>query len=244
MEDQVPTSLPTSDAKDGTDFHSVFARMKEAVGASTDAELGAALGLKQQTVSAAKSKKQIPPAWITKIASEHGISADWLLFGESPMRRSVPGPGNVGFPMQVNQPCDPELVLVPKVKARLSAGTGSLETNSEIMGRFAFRSSWIRSKGNPESMVLMDVTGDSMSPTIEEGDATLIDQSQTDIYIGKIYAIGIDNEVFVKYVDRVPGKFILRSANKDYAPIPVDLTDESCNVRIIGRVVWWCREAR
>ncbi|EMG37336.1 putative transcriptional regulator [Desulfocurvibacter africanus PCS] len=168
-------------------------------------------------------------------------TTDWLLRG---VRGARPQPDGAKLLDQVGQPCGLGLVLVPKVKARISAGTGSLETNSEIKGRFAFRSDWIRSKGNPEAMVLMDVTGDSMSPVIEETDTTLIDLSQTDIYVGKIYAIGIDSEVFVKYVDRVPGKFILRSANKNYEPIAVNLSGESSNVRIIGRVVWWCREAR
>ncbi len=134
--------------------------------------------------------------------------------------------------------------MVPKVEARLSAGTGSLETSAEITGRFAFRSKWIRARGNPQEMVLMDIYGDSMEPEIKAGDTALIDQSQTDVHVGRIYAIGIDSEVFIKYVDRIPGKYILRSANKNYEPIPVDLNEESCNVRIIGRVVWWCREAR
>ncbi|MEG6550179.1 helix-turn-helix transcriptional regulator [Desulfocurvibacter africanus] len=230
---EASTELPSFDA--------VWSRLRKLAGFKRQADLAEALKITGSSVSGAKQRGFFPLEWAYKLALTHQISLDFILKGVGEPEAAT---GIVGFPMQITQPCDPELVLVPKVKARLSAGTGSLETNAEIMGRFAFRSSWIRSKGNPESMVLMDVTGDSMSPTIEEGDATLIDQSQTDIYIGKIYAIGIDSEVFVKYVDRVPGKFILRSANKDYAPIPVDLTDESCNVRIIGRVVWWCREAR
>jgi len=134
--------------------------------------------------------------------------------------------------------------MVPKVVARLSAGTGSLETSAEVKTRYAFRREWITAKGQPAKMVLMDVTGDSMQPDIWEGDVVLIDQAQTDILAGKIYAVGIDEEVLIKYIDKVPGKYILRSANKDYNPIEIDLRDESLNVRIIGRVVWWCREAR
>jgi len=229
---QVSTAQPT--------FEDVWRRIQLATNLKTQRDLALALKISSPSVSDAKGRGTFPLEWAFKLSRIFELSLDYLLGG-----------GEVGAPpvkadalRRETCLCDPEIILVPKVKARLSAGTGSLETNAEIKGRFGFRSNWIRSKGNPASMVLMDVSGDSMSPAIEEGDTALIDQSQTDVYVGKIYAIGIDNEVFIKYVDRVPGKFILRSANKDYAPIPVDLDDESCSVRIIGRVVWWCREAR
>ncbi len=81
-----------------------------------------------------------------------------------------------------------------------------------------------------------------MDPVIKDKDIVLVDQGQTDIITGNIYAIGIDDEVLIKHVDKVPGHYVLRSANKDYAPINVDLNDESLNVRIIGRVLWMGRE--
>ncbi|MCF8029670.1 MAG: phage repressor protein, partial [Desulfohalobiaceae bacterium] len=104
---------------------------------------------------------------------------------------------------------------------------------------------WIKQKGDPSRMILMDVSGDSMSPEIKDGDTVLIDQSQTDIYIGKIYAVSIGQEITVKYVERVPEKIILRSANRGWHDIEVDIRgDLGESVSIIGRVIWWCREAR
>lgn len=171
-----------------------------------------------------------------------GVSIDWLLLGTETIPR---GEGlSTTKPAGIAKECDTDLVLVPKVRARLSAGGGSLETNAEVKGRYAFKAEWIRSKGKPGQMVLMDVAGDSMEPDIRDKDVVLIDQSQADVIAGAIFAVGIDEEVLVKYVDKEPGKYILRSANERYRPIEIDLRDESQNVRIIGRVVWWCREAR
>lgn len=136
------------------------------------------------------------------------------------------------------------LVLVPKVKARLCAGNGSLETEGDIKGFYAFREDWIHTKGSPASMVLMDVYGDSMEPDIWSGDTVLIDESQTDIRAGAIYAVGMDEEVVVKFVDKRPGQLLFRSSNERYDPIVLDLAHSHDNVRIIGRVIWWCREAR
>lgn len=139
-----------------------------------------------------------------------------------------------------------QTIYVPKVEARLSAGTGSLEVSGNIKGYFGFRSDWLRRKGCPSQMILMVVTGDSMRPTLENGDMALISLAQTEVISGGIYAVGLEDSVVVKRLERLPGKLVLVSDNRSaYAPRELDMTDESVNssVRIIGRVLWWCREA-
>lgn len=133
--------------------------------------------------------------------------------------------------------------LVPKVMARLAAGTGSLETEGKVIGYYAFKLDFLRRKGRPKEMVLMEVAGDSMEPDVWNGDTVLIDESQREIIAGAMFAVGIENEVFVKYLLRVPGKLILQSRNERYAPIEVDMNGDIVGtVRVIGRVVWSCRE--
>lgn len=133
--------------------------------------------------------------------------------------------------------------LVPKVMARLAAGTGSLETEGKVVGYYAFKLDFLKRKGRPKKMVLMDVAGDSMEPDVWNGDTVLIDESQREIIAGAMFAVGIENEVFVKYLLRVPGKLVLQSRNERYAPIEVDMNgDLAGTVRVIGRVVWSCRE--
>ena len=133
--------------------------------------------------------------------------------------------------------------LIPKVQARLSAGTGSLETEGKVIGYYAFKTDFLRRKGHAGEMVLMDVAGDSMEPEILNGDTVLIDESQNSIIAGGLFAVGIEQEVFVKYLYRIPGKLILKSKNPEYEPIKVDMDgDVADTVRIVGRVVWSCRE--
>jgi phage repressor protein C with HTH and peptisase S24 domain len=49
--------------------------------------------------------------------------------------------------------------------------------------------------------------------------------------------------VYLKVVDAVPGKLILKSYNEAYAPLEIDTRgDLADGVRIIGRVVWIRRE--
>jgi len=168
-----------------------------------------------------------------------GCSIDWLLLGADPgISESREGEA-------LYRANEPEMVMIPRVLARLNAGGGSLETSGGVEGRHGFRYDWIRQKGKPSQMVLMDVSGDSMSPEIKDGDTVLIDRGQTNIYIGKIYAVSIGQEITVKYVERVPDKVILRSANRAWNDIEVDIRgDLGESVKILGRVIWWCREAR
>jgi len=167
-------------------------------------------------------------------------STDWLLVGDEP--------GICDYSTTQDAcycPKESELTMIPKVLARLNAGGGSLETNKNMKGMYGFRKDWIDKKGNPSRMILMDVSGDSMSPEIQDGDTVLVDQSQTDIFIGKIYAVSIGQEITVKYVERAPDKIILHSANRLWDDIDVDIRgDLGESVHIIGRVLWWCRESR
>ena len=227
----------------GANFDATYRRLLQGASAANDSELARALGITPQSVKGSKDKSKIPSSWITKISKENEVSADWLLYGVGAMKRGAAGAA-AGQVVPDDEAMAAGLVLVPKVKARLSAGGGSFETNGGVSGLFAFRAQWIRSKGKAGQMVLMEVAGDSMEPVICDNDTVLIDQSQTEVLSGKVYAVGIDETVVIKRVDVAPGKLLLKSENKDYEPIEVPVGEDAGSVRIIGRVVWWCREAR
>ncbi len=244
----------------------VFDRLLEGAGLQRDAQLAGLLGVTPQAVSQARRKRKVPENWLTRVAMQCGVSLDWLLFGTGTPKvsaseeKQVPsvsaaekgrGTRHEGMtrpslvvPTQQDMP-DIDLLCVPLVSASLSAGVGSLETDGEILDFFAFRSDWLCRKGNPDRMVLMKVYGDSMEPEIRHGDMVLIDQSRQQIYPHTIYAVGVNEEIYIKQVETLPGhRMILRSLNERYEPITVDLRgDMAESVRIIGKVIWWCREA-
>ena len=122
-------------------------------------------------------------------------------------------------------------------------GGGSFEVGSEIQGYYAFQQEWLRIKGKPNRMVLMDIFGNSMEPELKDGDTVLIDESQKDIIAGALYAVGVDDTIMVKRVEKHPNKLVLRSDNQNYAPIYLQ-GNESNSIRIIGKVIWSGREFR
>lgn len=82
-----------------------------------------------------------------------------------------------------------------------------------------------------------------MEPELKDGDTVLIDTSQKEILAGSIYAVGIDDTIMVKRIEKHPGKLILMSDNKDYETIYLSLS-EMDSVRIIGKIVWISRDVR
>ncbi len=138
----------------------------------------------------------------------------------------------------------PELVYVQRVKARPSAGSGSLETDAEHAGYYSFHSSFIaRKRGTADSMKIFEVSGDSMSPTLDDGDLIMINMKEADVRTGHIYLLRIEEELLVKRLETRPGGVLLiRSDNPDYETITVNRHDENLDMQIFGRMVWSCRE--
>lgn len=221
-------------------FDAIMGRLLTASNSKNDSELARALGITPQSVNGARKRGEVPPAWIQFYAEKSGVCSDWLFFGRGPMRRD-------DMPQASQQkavgPCDVDLILIPMVEARLSAGQGSLQTDGNSERSYAFRSDFLHRKGNPDNMVLMRVSGDSMQPEILNDDVVLLDQSKTDILPGRIYAVRFEEAIYLKRVDMLPGKVILKSANPAYPPLELDIRDQQRDAfRVIGQVLWSGRE--
>jgi len=208
-------------------FELFFQRVSETTGIDSQSKLASTLGVNRSAITQAKKNNSIPDKWILHLSRVFGLHPDWIErgVGEKFLKR------------------DDEIMFdrIPKVKARLSAGGGSFEVGDQIEGFYSFQKDWLRRKGNPVNMVLMDIFGNSMEPELKDGDTVLIDQSQKDIMAGAVYAVGIDDTVMVKRVEKQPNILVLRSDNQSYSPIHLK-GDEMDNVRIIGKVIWICRE--
>ena len=210
-------------------FESFLQRVFRTTDITTQTELAAVLQINRSAITQARKKDTVPARWILQLFRTFGLNPIWLESGS-------------GEPYLKPSPAEAaEFKHIPKVKARLSAGGGSFEIGSEIEGYYAFRNEWLRTKGNPERMVLMDIFGNSMEPELKDGDAVLIDESQKDIIAGAIFAVGVEDTILVKRIEKHPSKLVLRSDNKDYAPIFLEGADCE-SVRIIGKVVWVGRE--
>lgn len=252
---------------DTKDLDARFERLYSATNTHSDAALARALGINQASVAGARKRGQVPSGWVEKIAKDYDINSDWLFFGRGAMRveqappAGIPGSevahrllasraqseaegGVIEAGGQRIIDCDDcQIVMLPMVEARLSAGNGSFETGGNGERRYAFRTDFLMRKGQPASMVLMRVAGDSMEPEVHHNDVVLIDQSQRTPRPGGLYAVGVEDLVYLKVVNAAPGKLILTSYNAAYPPMEVDARgDLEDGIRIIGKAVWVGRE--
>jgi phage repressor protein C with HTH and peptisase S24 domain len=214
-----------------TKFESFLQRVYSATGISSQNELAIALDINRSAITQAKKKNDFPARWLLDLYKLFGLNPDWLETGKGPTYLT-PSPAQ-----------EYEFKGIPKVKARLCAGGGSFEVGSEIEGYYSFRTEWLAHKGSSDHMVLMDIFGNSMTPELKDGDTVLVDESQKDVLAGALYAIGIDDTIMVKRVEKHPQKLVLISDNKDYSPIFLH-NEEMDTIRIIGKVIWVCREFR
>lgn len=136
-------------------------------------------------------------------------------------------------------------VLVPYLRVRASLG-GGVDVVDETGGAspFYFKKSLIDrvTRGKPSRLRVIELTGDSMEPTLLDGDHALVDLNATDV-AGRpgIYCLWNGHGLVVKRVQTVPGKtprLRIISDNAAYTPDEID-ADE---VHIIGRVIWISRE--
>ena len=66
-----------------------------------------------------------------------------------------------------------------------------------------------------------------MEPDIRHGDMVLVNQAQTRIFGHAIYAVGVNEEIYIKQIETLPGgRLVLRSLNRNYAPIEVNLQED------------------
>lgn len=228
---------------------------RESLALSQEA-LGSAICRHKNTICRYENDRRIPDAEDTqKLCDALRISPEWLLSGEGEMFPSEPkrhpetvvtcerGCAPQIFPVIYEAQSGEDLINVPLVAATLSAGSGSLQVDSDVERYFAFSSAFLHRKGNPQRMVVMRVEGDSMSPEIRDGDMVLIDQSKTEIRLGRIFAVGFEDSIYLKRIDKEPGKLLLKSVNPAYQPIEIKLGgQEADSFRVIGQVLWVGRE--
>ncbi len=126
-------------------------------------------------------------------------------------------------------------VDVPRLPLGASAGPGALASEESPIGAFRFSSRWLRGQGlDPAMLSAIVVSGDSMEPTLRDGDEILVDRSPRALRDG-IHVVRTGDSLLVKRLDTGrPGTIALVSDNRAYRVIELPPRD----VQVIGRVVW------
>lgn len=130
------------------------------------------------------------------------------------------------------------VALVPQLELGFSMGGGSVFEDYPSQGVIPFQREWLRGlmRGRLEELFVARGDGDSMEPTLKDGDIVLIDTAQKDILQqDRIWAVSYGDLGMIKRVRRLPGgTYQLISDNPNVTPISAF----DGEMHVIGRVIW------
>ena len=176
-------------------------------------------------------------AYLQHLFDEFKIDLNWLLTGERSDEQSAAAN-------------DPSLVFAPLYDVQASAGGGAMVQGEEIAESFGFNKQWLASqlRVSSDKLAFVTVSGDSMQPTLDDGDMILADLSsnslQQQTYLDGIYLLQTQDGLMSKRLKSKSGGDIeVISDNPDYANWCLSpQTDEQ--TQVIGKVVWFGRKLR
>ena len=132
------------------------------------------------------------------------------------------------------------LISVNRVPVRASAGPGAVVSKEAGQPYFAFDDRWLKAlTASPsDKLSIIQVEGDSMSPTLSPGDDILVDLGDCEERLRDgVYVLRVDDALVVKRIALHPAgrRVTVQSDNPAYPDWPdCDLAKLKC----IGRVIW------
>lgn len=132
-----------------------------------------------------------------------------------------------------------DVVRVPQLDVGASAGPGAFASDERVRSHLAFDSKWLRGlSSDAKNLSMIRVQGDSMLPTLADGDELLVDAGDGAGRLRDgIYVLRMDDALMVKRLALNPAarRVTVKSDNPAYPSWP------DCplsKVDVVGRVVW------
>ena len=184
----------------------------------TMADLGRKIDLSPTVIFSWKNRGSIPRADIAcKTAKALNTTVEYLINGTETKI--------------IDNKCK-STFLVPVLNQELSAGKGEILPEEDFVQALVKLPAFLREYG--ENLAGLYVHGDSMEPTLKNGDLIICNSLGWDNEEG-LYAIRFNGKGYVKRIQVGAGKIIICSDNPKYKPIEEPV--ESDNFEIIGKVL-------
>ncbi len=198
------------------------------------ADLAKYVGIKTATCSqwCADKVKHLKSDNAIKVSMYLGVNLDWLVNGKGPIdTQEAP---------EDDEPND--VVYIPQYDIAFGCGMGREPTWEEqhTVHQRAYPLSFFQKKHvNPKRCMFCYIEGDSMEPTLYDGDVVLIDTSQkVDIISGKVYAFRFEDHLRIKRLYRnLKGDITVHSDNPLYRDDIFYHDDLDLDAVLIGRVI-------
>lgn len=186
-----------------------------------DKEIASALDLTSVNFATMKKRNSVPFSNILDFCALKKISINWMLYGQDPSSL-------------IDSTDRYWIKYFPTVSVSAGGGSFDAEDEYEQLDLPDFFVDIIGGKENVKNIEAINVTGDSMEPTLNNGNIIFIDKTKQNVNKDGIYAFINENGLFVKRIQiRVDGGLDVISDNKEY---PMQIVNKE-GINVLGKVV-------
>ncbi len=227
-------------------FKDVIKRLKSELNITQDNVIAEVLGMTPGAFHARKKADSLPIEEILLLSNQKNINLNWLLWGShqvSNAQKIDESSNNLRYIDSFAVTNLTEFSLIPFYDVEASAGHGALVDQEHKLCEMAFRKDWLRLKGlEVAHCALIKARGDSMEPTLHDGDLLLIDTRFDAIKDDSIYILQADSHLIVKRVQlSLDGSLDIISDNPRYDKQTIS-AEETKEIKVIGRLRWYGHE--
>ena len=166
---------------------------------------------------------------LAAIAKAGNVTIDWIVNGTLPKQR-----------LGSHQKASEDTVEIALLDNQLLSDEQPLSERLSIIGHVPFSAAFLKRMfeiSQFDSLCVLQASGDSMKPTMSEGDIILVDRGQNHLRDG-VVAFVFDDTVHIKRLVNTLNGIDVISDNKDlYPAYQIDGADKE-NLDVIGRVLW------
>lgn len=229
----------------------VAARLREAVKGSRQLDIAILANISTKTLQSYLSGGNMKLAHLSAIADALEVSVGWLVTGRGPKKvNHTADPPEAAEQHAIairddvskNSEHSQRMVYIPipRFNIRASAGFGALVEHEQVVEYVAYNQDFVRThlRRDPKHLVLVEARGDSMEPSIRDGDILTVDISPDQaVQHSQVHVIRVDDDLIVKRLERrLDGGLTVHSDNPRYSPEFV-ARDQLETLHILGRVL-------
>jgi hypothetical protein len=187
-----------------------------------DKDVADALNITRINFATMKKRDKIPFDKILDFCAIKKISINWLLYGQDPSSL-------------IDSTDRYWIKFYPGIAMSAGGGSNIENDNFEKLDIPDYFISTLGGKDNIKNIEAINVTGESMEPTLNDNDIIFVDISKKDCARDGIYAINTEDGLLVKRIQKLTnGRYDVISDNAIYSNYTINRTELTIYGKVIG----------
>lgn len=206
--------------------------MHRAAGGNSFSSHQEVLNVPANTLKTWRRRGFVPFRFLSDFARRHNTTLDYLAWGDEVQNEP-------GAPVMMRD--QKGQVTIPRYSVNGSAGPGDEVFTETVVNFLPVSDAFVREvlRADAADLAIIGVDGSSMAPTLEHGDAVIVDRSIHHLRDSDVYLIRHQGKLRIKRLQmKMDGSVTIRSDNPSYEAETLhgDALDE---LQVVGRVLPW-----